>query len=118
MKVTELMIGDFIYNSYRNLKVAGIYDDHCISSDGELVYNGDIEPIPLTPEILEKNGFVNGEFYSELLLHDDAGTQIQCDCDNLKIRTRERELLDIPCIFVHQLQHALRLLNIDIKIEL
>ena len=86
----------------------------------------DIKPIPLTPEILKKNGFV------EFIPHN-----WQIVINNIMIELREPEhnmavWLDwvehdtgtyASYIFpgpncVHELQHALRLCNIDKEIEL
>ena len=54
MKATELMIGDWVNSQL---------DDHPIQIDEEVFYilikgyDDGIEPIPITAEILEKNGF-------------------------------------------------------------
>lgn len=64
MKITELMIGDFvrIRGSIYNTKVTeilnyGINPDWCGPEVNDVIYFEDLEPIPLTDEILEKNGF-------------------------------------------------------------
>lgn len=76
-----------------------------------------IKPIPLTPEILKKNGFKDAQFYSELLWND--AFQIISDCDSLSIRCKNSDLsLSIPCYTVHELQNALRLCGIEKEIEL
>ena len=80
-----------------------------------------IEPIPLTPEILEKNGFRKLETY---------GTE-KWLCDNLRLNvyssdgtwrfcadTNRNENSVIYIRFVHELQHALRLCQIEKEIEL
>lgn len=73
MKVNQLMIGDWVmpriwgadsepnkivgiqYNSYRGKD----YVDWVDCEVWDELNMDDIKPIPLTPEILEKNGFVN-----------------------------------------------------------
>lgn len=75
----------------------------------------DIKPIPLTAEILEKNGWVNGQFYSKILI---GGWQIMNDCEHIAARNEDGWSIDIPCRFVHELQHALRLCGIEKEIEL
>ena len=79
----------------------------------------DLIPIPLTPEILEKNG----------CLHT-AENRILCDWFDGRITVRKynsREWYELfvgsnqmkfKLMFVHQLQHALRLAGIDKEIEL
>lgn len=88
----------------------------------------DLIPIPLTPEILEKNGF---EFQRESLAFVDYVTKFE----NRKILLLgiiggemyclmyedegKREMHQIDCLLgsVHQLQHALRLAGIGKEIE-
>lgn len=90
MKVNELRIGNWIIYEQTSHRITGIHDNDKISSrwrkqsDSEPDYIhsiNDINPIPLTPEILEKAGFVYdsvtyyknnvhiGEFKSGLFLH-------------------------------------------------
>ncbi len=80
-------------------------------------------PIPLTPEILEKNGFewttrkshmvscigtvrMIWGFYKVCLSISDNSNDGECQISSLK------------CKFVHELQHALRLCGIEKEIEL
>ena len=83
----------------------------------------EIEPIPLTPEIFEKNGFV--KWQGGLVL---IGNEISCRYEdgNLTIKQGyrdnegvlvERLLVNIECLSVHQLQHALRLAGVEKEIE-
>ena len=84
--------------------------------------NTEIEPIPLTPEILEKNGWVeDGYFYrhKELgyiqlgKLFEHASFDFTKYGINYRIQTSPR------CMkYIHQFQHALRLCGISKKIEL
>ena len=69
-----------------------------------------IEPIPLTAEILEKNGFVlDGEswWYKDfrIVLSSSKGVSLVCG-------------RQIKFCYVHELQHALRLCGIDKEIIL
>ena len=125
----SLMIGDWLYLGTTDIAV----QVKAISADGddtilvkyqepdkwgkygEMVGNDDVRPIPLTPEILKKNGFKDAQFYSELLWNDVF--QILSDCSSLSIRCKNSDLsLSIPCDMVHQLQHALRLCGIEKEI--
>lgn len=74
-----------------------------------------LDPIPLTPEILEKNGFINGEFYASSHIED---WQIMSDGSHLAARSERGWCIDIPCRYVHELQHALRLCGIEKEMEL
>lgn len=74
------------------------------------------QPIPLTPEILKKNGFedtICGDFWISTscnLLWKDGKLQNFC--------REEDDEVCIPCEYVHELQHALRLCKVDKEIVL
>lgn len=81
-----------------------------------------IEPIPLTIEILEKNGFVKDEkddnmYYWNWSVIDDC---ISYDKETSKVRIFYVSGLTFVKIvlYVHELQHALRLCEIKKEIEL
>ena len=123
MKATDLMIGDWVRlkddtKSELPLKVDGVLTDD-ISLEGEGFLGGVdglIRPIPLTPEILEKNGFGfvkssdrdtvwNGQWIYEDL---ELGTCCLNRKGNWPCFINMNDL-NIKCEYVHQLQHALRL---------
>lgn len=106
MKAKELMIGDWVkittYSIYPVKISSGGYIDFAIDKD--------CEPIPLTAEILEKNGFTHAEEFRKgygynfpsqyyngnmIYLRTNGIWNIQC-----------AELIDIK--YVHELQRALR----------
>lgn len=129
MKIEELSIGDWVRMGGDNFQIyllalAGdVYGYRRTNNSftGEEYYDGEIgevRPIPLTPEILEKNG----------CLHT-AENRILCDWFDGRITVRKynnREWYELfvgsnqmkfKLMFVHQLQHALRLAGIDKEIE-
>ena len=140
MKAEELMIGDWVYNKHhkKNIKITPFdFFTHGHLPSGrqyfigepELVSGKDLEPIPLTPEILEKNGLnkCHEEGWSLFKYKDD---------DNKKMALyqiywyKEEPFLEIasytsdfgefgrPGIkYVHELQHALRLCGITLNIK-
>lgn len=59
MKQTELMLGDWVYNTHsrQNERVEEIGSGLVMLAYNDLYEYDEIEPIPLTPEILERNGF-------------------------------------------------------------
>ena len=81
----------------------------------------DVIPIPLTPEILEKNGFYH-ETNVGYIDDDYNGRKIIYDFwnHNLKIIYNYKTMLDIEGwldnIHVHELQHALKLCGIEKEI--
>ena len=127
MKATDLMIGDWVRTGYLDYnKVQEIARDNdmqwYISFDcsAALLRAYEFEPVPLTPEILEKNGFCfvkssdrdtvwNGWWiYKGLELGVcclDREGNWPC-CINITDS-------NVPCEYVHQLQHTLRLCELD-----
>ena len=107
MKTKELMIGDWVYGTEK--KKYGRVDklEHDVEDES-------VEPIPLTEEILKKNGFL-GNDYGEIIIEE---WRIMCDCCNVAILHNEHVDIDTPIRFVHELQHALKLCRIDKEIEL
>ena len=124
MKANELMIGDWVlYNETHQqiLEISGIDDEVYLETD-ELVHQSEIQPIPLTPEILEKNGFelkegeigMYGVTTVPHYLCKGVPFEVFCDGDPFAIWFKE----PVNIKYVHELQHALRLCGIDKTIEL
>ena len=135
MDSKSLMIGDWVYDAILKcntqvemLSLSGIRGD-C----NENIWNEKtFEPIPLTAEILEKNG------WKDISDHTLKG------CETFKLHYEQRSFdfyitiklrdyfklesyddrfytlceMEFGCRFVHQLQHALRLCGIDKEIVL
>jgi hypothetical protein len=134
MEINELQIGDWV-------EVGGIprqiklIDDcinhkiiaHGVNKDGRMVayvgkLNEEVKPIPLTPEVLEKNGFELkeeeiGMYGVTIVSHyicDGVPFEVFCDGEPFAIWFKE----PVNIKFVHQLQHALRLCGIEEEITL
>lgn len=144
MRAEDLMVGDWVICTYpsinkpvrvaeiktvadNKLKIV-IYDD-----DISLVFNETyIDPIPLTPEILEKNGFEKLDF-SHFQIGD---RRLVLDADgrwdgplswhwvvtemstNAKGQPVVLDYYVATINYVHQLQHALRLCGITKEIQI
>ena len=116
MKATDLMIGDwvqgFVPDTYsRVVAIPYAYRLGIITSGGHYIETApdDFQPIPLTPEILEKNGWERSAYH--LWAHDDAFC-LENDIE----KGYWVHLFDSPIIYlryVHELQHALRLCGIE-----
>lgn len=128
MKATELQIGDWVKpkNVDTSFRVGLIGADSVWNdTDTHEWYYDELEPIPLTAEILEKNGFriiFEGELHTTYF-QDIEGfhVEIKIDCINyikLSMLNGLGYNITIECKFVHQLQHALRLCGISKEIEL
>lgn len=150
MKATDLMIGDLV-NIYtfpndnpleKDLfpaKIVSILDGlpserlhtaECIipNKDGGYgIASRPVEtclPIAITPEILEKNGFVTSRTFNSVKRCDtDVYCIVYCiENGHLNIVTKTDDLCDLDdnhiynIRYVHQLQHALRLCGIEKEI--
>ena len=124
MKIDELMIGDWLLYKSDSLDNAfPIQVTREMFNKELVVWKDRFEPITLTPEILEKNGF-KVEFYNDYKVYELNNFKVCKNCCNYF------EVCDLwddsdwgwriinfcPCIYVHQLQHALKLCGIDKEI--
>lgn len=135
MKANEqLMLGDWVLvhePTCKGHRVDYINEmDDEIGADGEIYNICDIRPVPITPEILEKNGFEtkdNAHYYNagkiiELLLeeHPFIGYSIHWVKTIETINPIGQQcFLDYYIAnleYVHELQHALRLCGIEKEI--
>ncbi len=134
MKANELMIGDWLTHKGNPIQISTIGIACATGGDDDdfkMMHFLDLSPIPITPEILEKNGFnlrenivVGGpKFVHE---QDEGRTEIVIwlqDGMFMEVRKNiyyEDEIcytLPVP-FFVHELQHALRLVGIKKEIVL
>ena len=129
MKPNELIIGDWVKYGNRFAIVKGITTNECLimvscNGNDELIWEtyDNIEPILVTHEILEKNGFETQPNIGHII-DDWGGTQIIYDSwnHNLRIIKNYKVCLDIETfddITVHELQHALKLCEIEREIKL
>ena len=101
MKATELQIGDWILYGDKPVKVLQLSEND--------KYDW-VKPIPLTYEILKKNGWKDAEFWCEYL--DDKATIQSCLPDMQGI-INGIEIKEFQCKYVHQYQHLLRLCGLD-----
>ena len=132
MKVTELMIDDWVLSNDLNIpiKVRGIMNQYSGSvcfyynTREYIVDDFKLDPIPLTEEILEKNGFgfidtSNNEYSSVWTgwwILD--GLELGC-CDNSKFPVFFNIAdTNVKINYVHELQHALKLCGIEKEIVL
>ena len=141
IRAEDLMIGDRVLCDGQPYQIAEIGGMVCIDADEELFASlEDIEPIPLTPEILEKNRFKKTEsdtlsqtwawaeksekiynrwvqitFYNEPINGVSYLTKIET-CSRKGDGVDNIHSCDIES--VHDLQHALRLCGINLEIKL
>lgn len=126
MKANELMFGDFIkLPDGANAKVISIAQDGVYFEDSQsegVASFDNLSPIPLTPEILEKNGFVKSERYEVWkIIQDDYEMRITPWRFAVIFLEdgADKEEFSIPRPnFIHELQHALRLCGIEKEITI
>lgn len=126
ISVSDLSVGDWV--RVINQFDAQIYGYHCESGSlslktrqGHLVYYRleDINPIPLTPEILEKNGFTHDKWSKKIWRYEDEESEVVYYIENngLEITTDDCKI-NMVCKSVAELQHALRLAKVGKEIIL
>lgn len=139
MKANELMIGDWVecVDSTHKKKVYAQIDaiEECqtcilvkLDNCNWFLDISFIKPIPLTPEILEKNGFErtwrdvfaydNEDIGLIITFHLKETNYTNGAYDYIDIERGCMTITEMPIEFVHQLQQALRLCGIDKTIEL
>lgn len=144
MNTKDLMIGDWVETNPSDCKlVCGIESNIAMvseiglsTSDGAYVslagfkgryYNDELEPIPLTEEILEKNGFTSVEDpYNHRKYFLLGKNEYNCNVywDGLAILLVEEDYEPhtyayiCHAEYVHELQHVLKLCKIEKEIVL
>ena len=154
MRVEDLSIGDWVRHTFyeENLQIKRINGE----SERLLVEKGlmsvschldHFEPIPLTAEILEKNGWVREDYYYGVMdgepcfdayrctiykngykydieLIDDCGESFDLEITHIETdeageeKTYTQLLKCLAIQHTHQLQHALRLAGVEKEIEI
>ncbi len=125
MRATELMVGDWLYNKFieKNMQVYPMMLSQMFGQTPEAtteVYS--IFPIPLTPEILEKNGFIMIDEKDKCYRWEYAeGVYVNADFKSEEpwVSIHNKCYYATPvCRYVHELQHALRMCGIEKEIIL
>lgn len=133
IKISELSVGDWVMikGTDKIVKIAQINGD--VDEIRVFGYKHffcfydleHIEPIPLTPEILERNGWSRKNNYGWYLFYDKyIRINIWFDKDrwDIEVSSEDRRVTyaDITgrgTLHTHQLQHALRLAGVEKEIE-
>lgn len=125
MKPENVQIGDFYALDGRTVQIAGILENLAVlrPSRGymEVVRKKDLKPIPVTPQLLEKNWFVPMRQYEDSyelkrqgfrvrVFMDEAGMLVVADCGEDSAEKDGRQELQL-------LQQAMRFVGIDFQME-
>ena len=125
MKATDLMIGDWVETGHLVYnKVQEIARDNdmqwyiSFACSATLFRAYEFGPVPLTPEILEKNGFSfvknsdKDTVWNGWWIYEDLELGTSCLNGSWPCFINMDDL-NIKCEYVHQLQHALRLCKLN-----
>lgn len=123
MKATDLMIGDWVrikghldYDKVREIaKDENMQWYISFACSATLFRAYEFEPIPLTPEILEKNGFikVNSQRYDYGSPDNDCYVKVNPKKNMIHVNGRNANSNLYSHSFVHELQRALRLCGLN-----
>lgn len=124
ISVSDLSIGDWVQArmvkwDYEDLditppmRVAEISSNEVMLQLGSVKHYAfveDLQPIPITAEVLEKNGFTHDKWSKRIWRYEDEESEVvyYIEGSRLEITTDDCKM-NITCKGVAELQHALRL---------
>lgn len=131
MSAEELMIGDWVMSIHpavpRPIKVTEVGGNNIGYKNG-ILHISFIEPIPITPEILEKNGFYpiykdeKSAYKWKEYNEDDKIQSIIIDFERKRVSEvwsdRTRKSYKGEIVYVHELQQIIKVCGISKTIEL
>lgn len=138
MKASELMLSDYLSYEGQRIKVASITKKkvgyHVKDNENRMYYARlcDCKPILITTDKLEKNGFLANKhvypysYYEYINEKDKLKIGVAFPQGNgtsykepwVYIDSKNVFIEHLPCMFVHQLQHALNIRGIEKEIIL
>lgn len=116
MKCKELMVNDWVANQDETPVQIYSTGENCAyatTEDTVWVFENtkyEPQPIPITPEMLEKNGWKETQYWHE---YQDGKNTIQCCLPDMRGRINGIEIEHFKCEYVHQYQHLLRLCGLN-----
>lgn len=122
MEQNPYMIGDWLHAKSQDVisKVIDVEKESVWLEEKSCwsrLFLNEVEPVPITGEILDKNGFTGSNVFIEWKYETRDIYILWKPFPWIKILTDDTKLV-FPCEYVHELQHALRLLNINIDIQI
>lgn len=133
IRIEDLSIGDYIQArmtkwDYEDLditppmKVAEISSDEVVMQLGSVkhyAFVDDLQPIPITADVLEKSGFTHDKWSKKIWRYEDEESEVVYYIENgvLEI-TADDCKMNVVCKCVAELQHALRLAKVGKEITL
>ena len=131
ISVSDLSVGDWVHYDRNTdaVQIMGLYvhnNQECVAMsdsyyypDGVIGFVEHIKPIPLTPEVLEKNGFTHDKWSKKIWRYEDEESEVVYYIENgvLEI-TADDCKINLVCTSVAELQQALRLAKVGKEIVL
>lgn len=130
MKANNIMIDDYLYNGHNmeTFQVKRVTTKTVMNNDGGYLNLIDLKPIPLTTDILSKLGFEirenntavwkkltdDGSDFEEFILID---LEIPSLC-HVEKNIKPKALFEGTIKYVHELQHIVRLVGVNLEIKL
>jgi hypothetical protein len=140
LKISDLSVGDWVYygNGTTPYSIRSVYNtgvQECVVlndsyfPEGVIAFFDRLKPIPITAEILEKNGWSTDGMYAflridehrhlEYYYHEHRLRKYYCGVDEWQNHAKVYDItFAVHCYSVHQLQHALRLAGVGQEINL
>lgn len=132
MKANELMIGDWVTHKGDPIQISSIGFACATGGDDDnfkMMHFLDLSPIPLTPEILEKNftrtevrilagtktHYIEGDDFYAVTLNEYTDSIWEMEYTNCEAHF---PLCRVLVAHVHEMQHALKMFGIDKEIVL
>ena len=134
MKANELMIGDWVLVKEKPIQVEDIVPEG-INTEwiagceyGGCIGEDEIRPIPITKELLEKNGFELDEVIKEYCIYNGIDNRVSIHNDKEYMNSVNEWHVHIDSedyctiahcelTYLHELQHLLKLCNIDFEFD-
>ena len=83
------------------------------------VFVDDLQPIPITAEVLEKSGFTHDKWSKKIWRYEDEESEVVYYIEGNKVEvTTDDCKINLVCTSVAELQHALRLAKVGKEIVL
>lgn len=122
IKAEDLRIGDLVRYEKNIITVQTVhtnYEEGFINDKYNVGYNcHDLDPIPLTPELLEKNGWERDKLVTYIYGHDAHNIEVICtpnsECVDVTLKGDTLHRIK----YVHELQHILWALGEDANLKI
>jgi hypothetical protein len=130
MRVCELMVGDLVLHDGKVIRVDSVHKRkigyHKTKDKLTWLFDGQFQPIPLTPEILGKNAdnHYDERVYDIYCFHNEEDdhysdlVEVTYGFGRIEWTINGNEYGITEIKYVHELQHALRLCRIEKEIVL